>query len=753
WLLAVGGTRRYLHLSACQVHSQAPELPVCCYRSYTAPKPQDPKRSRIFRWQVLLVQNPKEWTEDPLATEQRSRKAKLTDAKVTSPKASGSGPTEAFELFGDFDIEALFDDLDQEGRPSGLPSSGGALETSTPDDIDDFFDSLLADPVFQPKTTAMPSSAPARSEGVSPPVATARPVEAEGPKVTCAMPNGDQFSDASLRSKARLRLALTKFYANRKSDKLGNLDRIVDRYEGRVVELWASLGLKYSLPPNVAVQWLANTLDPHAAVQFASGVAVPASVQEVLMHLGEEPEEASVESALRSAMQAKDTDILAAVSFRHGCPAEQRPGVWRAMLGPTRTVEDEQTLRERRWAYEELRSKMLEELLLEDSTPSSPSKLKVMREEVAARTWPNEAFFTSAATEAVTNVVMTHAWRGCRSVSGLADLAAVLLYGLSSTGLMKDAEADTFWSLSELLAEESILGDEALAWQAKRLHRLHLSFDPPVAELLQEHGLEAMPALRLGALLLSRAGFPLVQLARLWDALLADPRRFEFADDLVLALLLLTRGDLLQRDDVGGLAESLLAAPLVVDLELLLRRAYAICALRRQHGPNDQMPFPKLPEGIDLDSAVAAAQEGLSSLWGKVRAAGAGYWEAASEVDWGAQVVRARQVVAERAPLIQQQLSQATSAMAEASKARPILFEISQEEQIDFDDSQLKSYKSFEWPDEDKTPLQALPPGREEHERNLRRVKRLSRSARRYPRAFRVIVGRDSSSESEGEAP
>eukprot|EP00913_Durusdinium_trenchii_P016818 g15808.t1 len=148
--------------------------------------------------------NPKEWTEDPLATEQRSRKAKLTDAKVTSPKASGSGPTEAFELFGDFDIEALFDDLDQEGRPSGLPSSGGALETSTPDDIDDFFDSLLADPVFQPKTTAMPSSAPARSEGVSPPVATARPVEAEGPKVTCAMPNGDQFSDASLRSKARM---------------------------------------------------------------------------------------------------------------------------------------------------------------------------------------------------------------------------------------------------------------------------------------------------------------------------------------------------------------------------------------------------------------------------------------------------------------------------------------------------------------------------------------------------------------------
>ncbi|CAJ1422318.1 unnamed protein product [Effrenium voratum] len=56
WLLAVGGTRRYLQLSACEVRSHAPGTLVCCYRSYTAPKPQDPKRSRIFRWQVLLVQ-------------------------------------------------------------------------------------------------------------------------------------------------------------------------------------------------------------------------------------------------------------------------------------------------------------------------------------------------------------------------------------------------------------------------------------------------------------------------------------------------------------------------------------------------------------------------------------------------------------------------------------------------------------------------------------------------------------------------
>eukprot|EP00434_Breviolum_minutum_P022151 symbB.v1.2.019556.t1/scaffold1601.1/size109688/9 len=136
-----------------------------------------------------------------------------------------------------------------------------------------------------------------------------------------------------------------------------------------------------------------------------------------------------------------------------------------------------------------------------------------------------------------------------------------------------------------------------------------------------------MPALRLGALLLSRAGFTLQQVARLWDAFLADPHRFEFADHVVIALLLLSRGDLLQRDNVGGIAETLLAAPSVVDFELLLHRAYAVCAFQRRHGPRSQMPFPR-PQGLDLDGAVAAAQESLSSLWGKVRAAGAGYWEA-----------------------------------------------------------------------------------------------------------------------------
>lgn len=47
-------------------------------------------------------------------------------------------------------------------------------------------------------------------------------------------------------------------------------------------------------------------------------------------------------------------------------------------------------------------------------------------------------------------------------------------------------------------------------------------------------------------MLFCRAGFSLPHLARLWDALLADPNRFEFADHVVVALLLSSRGDLLQ---------------------------------------------------------------------------------------------------------------------------------------------------------------------------------------------------------------
>ncbi|CAK0830903.1 unnamed protein product [Prorocentrum cordatum] len=49
WLLAVGGTRRYLHLGRCEVTGTTPSGAACCYRSYTARNPRDPRHSRIAK--------------------------------------------------------------------------------------------------------------------------------------------------------------------------------------------------------------------------------------------------------------------------------------------------------------------------------------------------------------------------------------------------------------------------------------------------------------------------------------------------------------------------------------------------------------------------------------------------------------------------------------------------------------------------------------------------------------------------------
>ncbi|CAJ1400253.1 unnamed protein product [Effrenium voratum] len=78
--------------------------------------------------------------EDPLATEQRAKQRKsLTDAAASPKKGSDS---KVFELFGDFDVDALFEDL-EEVPQSKTPEAAGAGGAVAPEgDIDDFFDAL-----------------------------------------------------------------------------------------------------------------------------------------------------------------------------------------------------------------------------------------------------------------------------------------------------------------------------------------------------------------------------------------------------------------------------------------------------------------------------------------------------------------------------------------------------------------------------------------------------------------------------------
>lgn len=178
---------------------------------------------------------------------------------------------------------------------------------------------------------------------------------------------------------------------------------------------------------------------------------------------------------------------------------------------------------------------------------------------------------------------------------------------------------------------DGLLSDAGQAAQARRVHALLGAFDALLADLLAEHGLQALPATRLGVALCTRAGFRLGDCLHIWDALLADPLSFEFSHCVVVALLLLSRHELLQlRGDAGGLAEALLAAPRRVGVSTLLRVARAVCAFERRCGEGSAHPFPQcsistisgLHSGNAVDKAsklaFGIAPPSLSSLWDKV---------------------------------------------------------------------------------------------------------------------------------------
>ena len=75
------------------------------------------------------------------------------------------------------------------------------------------------------------------------------------------------------------------------------------------------------------------------------------------------------------------------------------------------------------------------------------------------------------------------------------------------------------------------------------------------------------------------------------------------------------------------------------------------------------------------------------------------------------------------------------------SETSEILFQVSGKDQVEIDDANLASFKSYNWAD--GAPHASLPPARPEHERNLRRVQRFMRSARKNEARFRALIGRE----------
>ncbi|CAK0839179.1 unnamed protein product [Prorocentrum cordatum] len=424
--------------------------------------------------------------------------------------------------------------------------------------------------------------------------------------------------------------------------------------------------------------WLSRTLGVQSVVQWPKG-AVPQSARQALQRL-EAPEAPSGGEAaaagsspptraalLRAALEEGDLDAAGALAFREGCPEDGlRPWLWRAFIGRESSssgkgARDDEAPK-RRAAYAELRAQAPE---------GDAGRLRAEIEADARAVWRGEQFSgRPEVVDAVVALAMTQAQQCERYVRGTCEIAVLLLFAMSGggTGSVADAQADAFWCLSRLLSEvqDSISDDSTLAEQARRAHELLRVYDPPLADLLSSHGLNALPTLRLGAVLFTRCGLTLVACVRLWDTLLADPARFAFCDCAVVAMLLLRRGDLLQRSSISGLAEMLLEIPSKADVGALVDTACAICAFERRKG----LDYPPRPlEEADsgayaaaaLDQAMSAAQTRLTSIWGKVRAAGA---EAAAQAPAWAQQARAtaKEVAASAAVVAASAADQAAAA-------------------------------------------------------------------------------------------
>lgn len=289
-------------------------------------------------------------------------------------------------------------------------------------------------------------------------------------------------------------------------------------------------------------------------------------------------------TVLREAWLSGDMDTVRKLVFS-GCPdATLRPQLWLALLGVScPSASSDETLRPLRAAYFELGDKLEGE---GTSLDPSDSILK-LRAEVESDTrisFQEDPFLKKPeAAAAIVNVVSRFcASRKVGYAQGSNEIAALLLWVMASGGAdLGDAEADTYWCFTQVMADaDSWVGrDDGLLDQVQRTSNLLALYDPPLAELLALHGLEAFASLRLGRALCTRAGFSLVDTVRIWDSLLAD--HFELCDHIVVAILLLSRGELMQLGS-RDLAETLLAAPAKMDVDTLLRNALSVCAFERR---------------------------------------------------------------------------------------------------------------------------------------------------------------------------
>jgi len=413
--------------------------------------------------------------------------------------------------------------------------------------------------------------------------------------------------------------------------------------------IWSHVCAKYNALPTQAVAYMVRTMSPWSLVQWGKEEA-PDAAREALDRIiaGEADDDEAKKRRIieiEAALKTQNNDVLSALIFR-GCPTpEMRPEVWGALLR-WQQGRNRGPLSERRAQYRRLRDRIAK------SGPKSPknassrsldspedyqANAERWRHDIAAdlqKAWQGEAFLAQAGVvEAATAIAFTIAARYGRYIRGSCEMAVLLLFVMSNEGLaekLEDAEPDAFWCLTQIMLDMNgtIVDNTNQARQAQHIQYLLRLYDPNLQELLRGAGIVALPTTRFGTALGTRAGFSLPGCARLWDALLSDPKRFTFGNYAIVAVILLSSKRLMeQRHDNGALAEAVVAAPRRVDMDAVLATAYAICAFERRCGDSSSAPYPPRPGVLEvLPSALEAAQTHISSAWDKVRAGVGGTW-------------------------------------------------------------------------------------------------------------------------------
>mgnify|MGYP005991600513 CR=1 FL=1 len=276
-----------------------------------------------------------------------------------------------------------------------------------------------------------------------------------------------------------------------------------------------------------------------------------------------------------------------------------------------------------------------------------PSEDQLLIDEIVkdvTRTHQTYEFFRREAAQSLANILFLYAKLnpGISYVQGMNELVAPLLWVCAKhTGGASpppaQVEADTFGLFCRLMSEVKEMYMRSMDEEGEGIHGVLGTFgglmaahEPVVTEHLLGFGIEpAFYAFRWLTALLSRE-FDLADTIRIWDSLLADPRRYTFLQFICVAMVRLQREKLLNMDfsDCVSLLQNYPPVPVDTVLACAERILQTENAQLRGRGGRSPQAIPagvmnvmkrvtgavrSIRLGRDDDSSTAAASGGSAS--------------------------------------------------------------------------------------------------------------------------------------------